>query len=233
MTATRGEFASLTIADRVRHAGGVMVLRDGHPVAANFGSAATELAVCVGRVGLAVRSELDAVELAGAEPALERFLAEVLGGRVPDPGTAARAAVTWCCRVAPDRVVVVGSWSATARWMRIARDAVVIGAAIGWVDRSETGSALTLVGPRAGRLLDDAGLPALPVAGVGESWWAGGPVLLLREAADRYLLVLDAEQAVDAWQELFDVGRALGLSMVGAEALERLAASPRAFVARD
>ena len=52
------------------------------------------------------------------------------------------------------------------------------------------------------------------------------PALVLREAADRFLLVLDADHAVDAWQELFDAGRALGLSMVGAEALERLAAAP-------
>jgi hypothetical protein len=59
-----------------------------------------------------------------------------------------------------------------------------------------------------------------------ESWFAGAAALLLRETGDRYLLLLDAESALDAWQELFDVGRALGLSMVGAEALERLAAAP-------
>jgi glycine cleavage system aminomethyltransferase T len=232
VTATRGEFASFTIADRVRQAGGVMVLRDGRPVAGNFGSAATELAVCVKRVGLAVRADLDAIELIGAEAWLSRFLAEALDGRVPSPGHAVRAGGTWCCRVAPDSAVVVGSWSAAARWARIAREAIVTGAAIGCTDRSGTASALTLVGPRAERLLSDAGLPELPVAGVSESWWAGGPVLVLREAADRFLLLVDAEHAVDAWQELFDLGRALGLSMVGTEALERLAAAPRAF-ARD
>jgi glycine cleavage system aminomethyltransferase T len=50
---------------------------------------------------------------------------------------------------------------------------------------------------------------------------------VLRETSQRFLLVVDAEHAVDAWQELFDVGRALGLSMVGTEALDRLAAAPR------
>ena len=76
-------------------------------------------------------------------------------------------------------------------------------------------------------MLDDAGLePDLPVGGVRESWFAGSSVLVLREAADRFLLVLDADHALDAWQELFDAGRALGLSMVGAEAIERLAAAP-------
>jgi glycine cleavage system aminomethyltransferase T len=227
MTATRGEVASLTIADRVLRAGGVMVVREGHPVAANFGSAATELAVCIKRVGLAVRSDLDTLELAGSEPWLSHFLAQALAGRVPAPGEAVRTARTWCCRVAPDRAVVVGSWSAAARWARIVREAVAHGAPLGCTDRSESASALTLVGPRAGRLLDDAGLPTMPVGGVAESWFAGGTVLLVHETADRYLLVVDADSAVDAWQELFDVGRTVGLSMVGAEALDRLAAAPR------
>jgi glycine cleavage system aminomethyltransferase T len=89
---------------------------------------------------------------------------------------------------------------------------------------------LTLVGPRAGRLLDDAGLPTTSIGGVAESWFAGGPVLLVREAGERFLLVVDADRAVDVWQELFEVGRTLGLSMVGAEALDRLAAAPRAGI---
>ena len=107
------------------------------------------------------------------------------------------------------------------------RQAIVAGAAVDCTDRSDSATALTLVGPRAARLLDDAELePDLPVGGVREGWFAGSSVLVLLEAADRFLLVLDAEYAVDAWQELLDVGRVLGLSMVGAEALERLAAAP-------
>ena len=43
MAATRGEVAWPTIADRLRLAGGVMSVREGHAVAANVGSAATEL----------------------------------------------------------------------------------------------------------------------------------------------------------------------------------------------
>jgi heterotetrameric sarcosine oxidase gamma subunit len=227
MAATRGEVAWPTIADRLRLAGGVMIVREGHAVAANFGSAATELAVCVKRVGLAVRSDLAALEIAGSEPWLAHFLEGALGGRVPAPGEAVRAAGSWCCRVAPDRAIVVGPWSAAARWAGIARHAVLTGAAVDCTDRSESATALTLVGPRAARVLDEAGLePELAVGGVRESWFAGAPALLVREAGDRFLLVLDADSALDAWQELFDVGRALGLSMVGAEALERLAAAP-------
>jgi heterotetrameric sarcosine oxidase gamma subunit len=227
MAATRGDVAWPTIADRLRLAGGVMSHRGGHPVAANFGSAASELAICVKRVGLAVRSDLDALEIDGPEPWLAHFLKDALGGHVPAEGEAVRTAGSWCCRVAPDRAIVIGPWSAAARWGAIVRHAMVTGAAVDCTDRSESATALTLVGPRAARLLDDAGLePDLPVGGVRESWFAGTPVLLLREAGDRFLLLVDADHAVDAWQELFDVGRALGLSMVGAEALERLAAAP-------
>jgi glycine cleavage system aminomethyltransferase T len=227
MAATRGEVAWPTIADRLRLAGGVMSQREGHPVVANFGSAASELAICVKRVGLAVRSDLDALEIAGAEAWLTHFLEGSLGGRAPAPGEAIRTAGSWCCRLAPDRAVVVGPWSATARWVGIVRHAVVTGAAVDCIDRSDSATALTLVGPRSARLLDDAGLePDLPVGGVRESWFAGSTALLLRERDDRFLLLLDADHAVDAWQELFDVGRAIGLSMVGTEALERLAAAP-------
>lgn len=227
MAATRGDVAWVTIADRLRLAGGVMSEREGHAVAANFGSAATELAICVKRVGLAVRSDLDALEIVGPEPWLAHFLDGSLGGRVPAPGEAVRTARSWCCRVAPDRAIVIGPWSAAARWAGIVRHAVVTGAAVGCTDRSDSATALTLVGPRAARLLDDAGLePDLLVGGVRETWLAGSSVLLLREAGDRFLLLLEADDAVGAWQELFDVGRALGLSMVGAEALERLAAAP-------
>ena len=204
-----------------------MSKREGHAVAVNFGSAATELAICVKRVGLAVRSDLDALEIVGAETWLTHFLQESLGGRAPVPGEAGRTARSWCCRIAPDRAIVIGPWSAAARWAGIVRHAIVTGAAVDCTDRSDSATALTLVGPRAARLLDDAGLePDLPVGGVRETWLAGSSALLLREAGDRFLLVVDADHAVDAWQELFDVGRALGLSMVGAEALERLAAAP-------
>ena len=227
MAATRGEVAWPTIADRLRLAGGVMIVREGHAVAANFGSAATELAVCVKRVGLAVRSDLDALEIVGSEPWLTHFLGGALGADPPAPGADVRAAGSWCCRVAPDRAIVVGPWSAVARWAGIVRHAIVTGAAVDCTDRSGSATALTLVGPRAAQLLTDAGLePELQVGGVLESWFAGTAALLLRETGDRYLLLLDAESALDAWQELFDVGRALGLSMVGAEALERLAAAP-------
>jgi glycine cleavage system aminomethyltransferase T len=201
MAATHGQIASPTLSDRLREAGGVMVTRDGHQVAAHFGSTATEVAVCVKRVGLAVRSDLAAIDVVPDDQ------------QVPSPGRARRMAGTWCCRVASDRALVIGPRSELRH--RPARERTV----------------LTLVGPRAHQVLADVGLHnGLEIEGLREGWFADTPTLLLREAADRYLLVVDSEQADEAWRALLDAGRSLGLSMVGAEALARLAAAPTAGI---
>jgi glycine cleavage system aminomethyltransferase T len=229
MAATHGEIASPSIDDRILRAGAVMGQRDGHPVAAHFGSAATELAVCVKRAGLAVRSDLGALEVSGPEPWLSHFLSDAFGAQAPSPGRAGRTAGTWCCRLALDRAVIIGPWSATARWSRFVREAIVTGSPIAGTDRADSATVLTLVGPRAPRLLSEVTLPQLAVEDVHEDWFAGSPALLLREAADRYLIVVDAACASGAIGELFAAGGSLGLSMIGSEALERLAAVPRAF----
>jgi glycine cleavage system aminomethyltransferase T len=210
MAVTDGQIASPALVDHLKEAGGVMVMRDGHQVAAHFGSTATEVAVCVKRVGLAVRSDLAAIDVVGAEAWLDRFLAEALGQQVPSLGRARRIAGTWCCRVASDRAVVIGPWSATTQ-----------------LPHDRTRAVLTLVGPRAHQVLADVGLHNdLQIGGLRESWFADSPTLLVRESTSSYLLVVDAEQAGDAWRTLLDAGRELGLSMVGAEALARLAAAP-------
>ena len=204
MAVAYGQIASPALVDRLEQAGGVMVMRDGHPVAAHFGSTATEVAVCVKRVGLAVRSDLAVLDVAGAEPWVPQ--------PVPSQGRARRIAGTWFCRVASDRAVVIGPWSATAHLVR---------------DRADEHAVLTLAGPRAHQVLADVGLQNdLEIEGLREGWFADSPTLLLRESADRYLLVVDAEQAGVAWRQLLDAGRSLGLSMVGADALARLAAAP-------
>ena len=205
-----------------------MSQREGHAVAANFGSAATELAICVKRVGLAVRSDLDALEIAGPEPWLAHFLEGV--ARRPCSG-AGRGRAHSRQLVLPRRARS-GHRSRPLerrRPLELGSCAMRSSPARPWTarDRSDSATALTLVGPRAEQLLEDARLePDLPVGGVRESWFAGTLALILREDRDRFMLLLDADHAVDAWQELFDAGRALGLSMVGAEALERLAAAP-------
>jgi Aminomethyltransferase folate-binding domain len=200
MAVTHGQVASPALVDCLREAGGVMVMRDGHQVAAHFGSTATEVAVCVKRVGLAVRSDLAVIDVPPD------------GHQAPSPGRARRIAGTWCCRVASDRAVVIGPRSELPRPER---------------DRT----VLTLVGPKAHKVLADAGLRnGLELGGLRESWFADSPTILLRESVARYLIVVDTSQAGEAWRTLLDAGRSLGLSMIGAEALARLAAAPAAAI---
>jgi glycine cleavage system aminomethyltransferase T len=202
MAVIHGQVASPALADRLRQAGGVMVMRDGHQVAAHFGSIATEVAVCVKRVGLAVRSDLAVIDVAPDDH------------QVPSHGRARRIAGTWYCRVASDRAVVIGPRRERST-PRPERDRTV----------------LALVGPRAHQVLADAGLQnGLEVGALNESWFAESPALLLRDSAASYLLVVDATEAGEAWRQLLDAGRSRGLSMVGAEALARLAAAPVAGI---
>jgi glycine cleavage system aminomethyltransferase T len=207
-----------------------MVHRWGCSVAGNYGSVAGEVAVCVKRVGIANRSDLDRVELRGREAWLDHALAKALGDRVPPTGQAVRVAGTWCCRTSPERALVIGSHPSVSRWRRFAREAVIAGSAIQCADLASAVAAVSLVGPRAADVLRDAGLPhGLAVGAVCPGILADATVTVLREEADRFLLLLDAGSSEAAWDALFAAGRPSGLSYVGCEALERLAAVPRPF----
>src|SRR5262245_40513034 len=145
---------------RLAPPGAKIVDRDGRSVTAHYGSVATEVAVCRKSVGLAVRGELRVLEVCGREPWLERLLQRTLGGRVPPPGSAAIAAGTWCCRVDDRRALVIGPAGAVGRWRRVAREAVIGGSPITAAEITDDWAAVSLIGPKAPRLLAMAGLPA-------------------------------------------------------------------------
>ena len=109
---------------------------------------------------------------------------------------------------------MVAPAGASARWRRIAREAIVVGNPIAFADRSGDLTVLSLVGPRARRLLAAAGLTGYP-ADVRTAALAGVPVVLVREDADRFLLVVGDDDAETAWRGLGDAGAPLGLALVG------------------
>ena len=88
---------------------------------------------------------------------------------------------------------------------------------------------MSLIGPKAARLLSLAGAEAedLPVGGVSETTVEEAPALVLRAGGDHWLALLDAEGAHDACRALLEAGREVGLSLVGCEAVARLAAAAR------
>jgi glycine cleavage system aminomethyltransferase T len=219
------------LADWLRHAGAVSVMREGRSVAAHYGSAATELAVCVKGVGLAFRSDLETLGISGHPAWLDHVLGKALGVRVPAAGSATAMAGAVCCRVDHEHAVVVASASAAARWRRIAREAIVVGNPIAFADRSADLTALTLVGPRARKLLAAVGLDSeLAPGAVRTAALAGAPVVAVREHGDSFLLVVDGAGADAVWRALVEAGAPLGLALVGADALARLAAAERTFV---
>ena len=213
---------------RLTPPGAKIIARDGRSVTAHYGSAAAEVAVCRKAVGLAVRTELRVLELQGREPWLERLLTRALGGRAPEPGTAAVAAGTWCCRVQAGRALVVGAPGGVERWRRVAREAVVAGSPIAATELTDEWAPVSLIGPKAGRVLALAGLPAdlLPGA-LHVGTLAGAHTVLLRAGADHWLALVDCDGAAEALHTLLEAGRGVGLSLVGWEAVGRLAAAAR------
>jgi len=213
---------------RLAPPGAKVVHRDGRSVTAHYGSVATEVAVCRKSVGLAVRSELRILEVCGREPWLERLLARTLGGRVPDPGSAAIAAGTWCCRVDDRRALVIGAAGAVERWRRVAREAVIGGSPITAAEITDDWAAVSLIGPKAPRLLAMAGLPAdLPAGGLGAGVVQGASTIVLRASGDHWLALIDAARAPEACHALLEAGRSVELTLVGCEAVGRLAAAAR------
>lgn len=213
---------------RLAPPGAKVVDRDGRTVTAHYGSVATEVAVCRKSVGLAVRAELRILEIRGREPWLERLLARTLGGRVPEPGSAIIAAGTWCCRVDERRALIIGALGAVERWRRIAREAVIGGSPISAAEVTDDWAAISLIGPKAASLVAMAGLPAdTPVGGSAGGVVEGAAATVLRVSADHWLALLDAEHAPEACHALLEAGRSVGLTLVGCEAVGRLAAAAR------
>jgi glycine cleavage system aminomethyltransferase T len=217
--------------DRLTPPGAHVVARDGRPVTAHYGSVATEVAVCRKAVGLAFRTELEVLDLQGREPWLERLLTRALG-RDPQSGAAMVTAGAWCCRLDVHRAIVVGPSGAIGRWRRVAREAVIGGSPIMSADLTDGYARVSLIGPRAGRLLDAVGLPAgLPLHAIREGLIEDVPVIVVRTAADHWLVLIEADGVGSAYRALCTGGRSLGLSLVGSEAVGRLAAATRPVTA--
>jgi glycine cleavage system aminomethyltransferase T len=208
-------------------AGAVLHDRDGHTIAANYGSVPGEIAVCMKSVGLADRSDYGAFELRGDRELLDRALIDRLGDPPLAVGSGRRLRSVWYLRVHARRTLLVGPHAALASQPAIGRGR-------GRVDlpHRDIGASLALVGivgPRAARLLAAAGLPGdLPIGAVGAHAGDTNIVAILRESQRRYLALLRAEGANAVWTRLLTAGKPLGAAFVGYDALMLLNASSRA-----
>lgn len=230
MSATARPHGASALLDAVlRQAGAVLSIRDGHPVAVNFGSAAAELAVCVRAVGLVDRSELSTLVLEAPPAQLSALMMRLVGAAV-SPGGLVSGGSAWWCGDAPDRVTVLcdsrtGERLADGLRADAARHVTVR-------DRSEELTAIGLLGPSTVNVLSALGAygpsedprQAMPF-GRGSvertpAWW-------LLQSDRRALALVTREQAGEAWLAIERAGRPFGLSCVGHEAAARYALMER------
>ena len=205
-------------------AGAVLHERDGHSVAVNYGSVPGEIAVCMKSVGLADRSDFGTFELRGDQGLLDRALTDRLGDPPLAKGTARRMRSVWYLRTDQRRALLVGPHHALASGPPIGkgRDR----ADLPHKDIGPAVSILSIIGPRAARLLAAAGLPGeLAIGAVARDASDANVLALVRETQRRFLVLVGTGGADALWTRLLAAGEPLGAAFVGLDALTLLGAS--------
>jgi glycine cleavage system aminomethyltransferase T len=216
----------------LRKAGAVFASHDGHPIAANYGSAAGELAVCVSAVGLVDRSELTKLVLQAPPAQLSHLLTRLLGSTVT-VGGALQTDGAWWCGSAADAVVVLCEPAVSGRVRERLRTRALHHVALTVHDHSDDWAAIALIGRATARVLTalgaygDSGDPrrvspftAGTVQGVAVKW--------LLESDRRAMALVPREQAGTVWRAIEDAGHPVGISCVGHEAASRYTLLERA-----
>ena len=208
-------------------AGAMLGERDGHTVVANYGSVPAEIAVCMKSVGLADRSDLGVLELRAETSLLDRALAARLGDPPVAPGAARRLREVWYLRLDARRALLVGPHAALVAGATIGRGSERADLSVR--DIGSKLATISVIGPRAGRLMAAAELPDdLAIGAVGRDPRDPSVLAILRESQRRLLVVAKAA-AIDAlWTRLLAAGEPLGAAFVGCEALTLLGAATHA-----
>jgi hypothetical protein len=199
--------------------------RDGHTVAAHYGSTPGEIAVCMKSVGLADRSDLGTLELRASTSLMDRVLAGRLGDPPIAPGTARRLRHVWYVRVDARRTLLVGTHGSLSSGPLIGKPSEQ--AELICKDIAASVAIISVIGPRSGRLMAAAQLPGeLAIGAVGRDPSDATVLAIVRESQRRILVLVRAD-AVDAmWHRLLLAGEPLGAAFVGHDALMLLGAAP-------
>jgi hypothetical protein len=179
-----------------------MTARHGRRVAARFGSATSEAAVCLSTVGIADRFDRSTFELRGAPGDVDLALTALV----------ALPSRTWFTRVTPR--------SATVRCeggdAPACRDALAALAGTTLVEHDDDLAAIGVIGPRAEELLRAGGLRGVE-----------RPAIVVRERADSFEVLVPADQGPALFESLLELGAGYRIACVGLDALEHLAVSRR------
>jgi glycine cleavage system aminomethyltransferase T len=200
---------------------------NGYAVVAHYGSVPGEIAVCMKSVGLVDRSDYGVLELRGGRELLDRALIARFGDPPLAIGSARRVRSVWYLRLDERYILLVGPHAALASGPAIGR-----GHGRGDLWHRDIGASLAIVaivGPRATRLLDGAGLSnELRIGAIGAHADDSSIIAILRESQRRYLALVRADAADALWARLLTAGSPLGAAYVGYDALMLLHASSAA-----
>lgn len=187
---------------KLRRHGAVLVERNGRWVAAHFGSASSEAAVCRGAVGMTERSDRATLELRGDPAEVDEALA----------GLAHLGEAAWWVRRLPRRALVRCEGDAVDGCTSVLLRAEDVGVE----DVSAQLAAIDLVGPRAEEVVDaHLALTEVPV------------VVVVRRGRHCVELLVGRVHGPALWDGLLDDGEPFGIACVGLEALEHLDVADR------
>src|SRR5579875_1341204 len=218
-------------------AGGRTEVRDGWSIVSGFSSPQAEREVCRRAVGFADTSHLSKLEVQ-AEPGELHSMVRDLTGTTPQLGQSIHREASWWCPLNPGRLLVI-SPPADARELseelQSAVDRVSGNAAL--TDVTSVFGSLTLVGPAARETIArfcalDLRPEVTPVGGPRPGSIARQPGVLVRQAAERYLLLFGWAIGQYMWTVVQDAAAGLGGAPVGADSLEALRASDEGLAAR-
>jgi glycine cleavage system aminomethyltransferase T len=185
----------------------------------HYGSGAGELAACVLGAGLADRSDVRVLEIAGRASAVAEFVRQATGWWL-EAGGCAFADGTWWCVRSPGQVLVLFEQGSCPP---LETAALPSGHDVHVTDRSGDVAAIGVVGRAALELL--AALGAVEDARLapcfGRASVAGAGVEVLIQSDRRALLLTPRGVAPHVWNAVEAAGRRFGLCYVGTEALAR------------
>jgi hypothetical protein len=204
--------------------GATLQRRHGRMVAAHYGSVATEMAICLKGAGLALRPDLDAVEVTGEPVALADALASCLDGLPPGPGEAQCVRGVWVGRVSARSALVIGPPLGLDRCIRTFGSALGVNVQTG---SRNTTAVVSVVGPRAEELLGMAAVAAPANSLVQSSRIAESDVVVLDQGRGWFTVAAPAASIGAVWHALLRAGRECGAMPVGCDAIDRLTASHR------